>query len=584
MKTEWNLELLYKNDNDPQIKKDLNQIDKTVDNFVKKYSLNSKYLNSVKTLLKALQDYELIFSQSITFKPYQYFHFRKDLDCNNKKAVSELNKLEDFYNTLFNKVVFFKLNLGKLSKAKQEQYLKHKDLSKYHYLLKNIFENSKYDLSEKEEQILNLMSQPGHSMWVNGVDKVLSNQEITFKKKKISTYEAISMCSSLNKKDRDTLRKLINQKFYEASDFAEAEINAVNTTKKITDSLRAYEKPYSKTVRNYENEDETVKNLVDVTTKYFRISNKFYKLKAKILKLDKLKYSDRSAKIGGLRQKFDIQSAIKITKDAFAKVDKKYVDIFESFLKNGQIDFSAKKGKTGGAYCSSSYGLPTFVLLNHADNMSSVRTLAHEMGHAFHSELTNTEQPQIYAEYSYSVAETASTLFENFVFEEIYEKLNDKEKIIALHNKIGDDVSTIFRQIACFNFENEMHELSRKEGYLSKDSLARLMNKHMQKYLGPVFDLEEEDGYFWVNWGHLRKPFYVYAYAFGALISNSMYAKYKEDNSFLEKIEEFLKAGGSKKPENIFSDIGIDIRNPEFFESGLKLIEKDIKELERLVG
>ncbi len=240
-------------------------------------------------------------------------------------------------------------------------------------------------------------------------------------------------------------------------------------------------------------------------------------------------------------------------------------------------------GKRGGAYCWGAYGLPTVVLLNHTNNFNSVMTLAHEMGHAFHTEMSHTQSP-IYADYTTSVAETASTLFENFVFDEVFETLSKKEKIIALHDKINGSVSTIFRQIACFNFEKELHEKIRREGYLSKENIASLMNKHMKSYLGPVFEMREDDGYFFVNWSHIRRYFYVYSYAYGALISDALYLEYKKDNNFKEKIEEFLKAGGSKSPEDIFCDIGINIRDPKFFENGLKVIEEDIKRLEKLVG
>jgi oligoendopeptidase F len=106
----------------------------------------------------------------------------------------------------------------------------------------------------------------------------------------------------------------------------------------------------------------------------------------------------------------------------------------------------------------------------------------------------------------------------------------------------------------------------------------------MKNYLGPLFDLKEEDGYFFVNWSHIRRFFYVYSYAYGCLISNTLYQEYKKDKKFKDKIEQFLKAGGSKSPEDIFADIGIDIRNPKFFENGLKLIEEDVKRLEKLVG
>jgi oligoendopeptidase F len=203
------------------------------------------------------------------------------------------------------------------------------------------------------------------------------------------------------------------------------------------------------------------------------------------------------------------------------------------------------------------------------------------MGHSFHTKLSDT-QPYIYKDYTIATAEVASTLFENFVFDEMFSKMSKKEKIVALHNKINDSITTIFRQIACFNFEKELHETVREKGGMSKEEIAVLLNKHMQAYLGPVFKLEKDDGYSFVSWMHLRRFFYVYSYAFGALISDALYLMYKKDKNFEIKIREFMSAGGSASPEDIFGSIGIDIRNPKFFELGLKKIEKDIEELERL--
>jgi oligoendopeptidase F len=221
------------------------------------------------------------------------------------------------------------------------------------------------------------------------------------------------------------------------------------------------------------------------------------------------------------------------------------------------------------------------VMLNHTEDIQAVSTMAHEMGHAFHSELSKSQSP-IYQDYTISVAEVASTLFENFAFEEMLGKLSEKEKVIALHNQINDDVSTIFRQIACFNFELELHKTIREKGSIPKEEIAKMLNKHMKSYLGPIMKLTDNDGYFFVKWSHIRNFFYVYSYAYGQIISKALYARYKEDKSFLSKIEQFLSAGGSKSPEQIFKDIGIDVSKPEFFEAGLKQVEADIKLLEQL--
>lgn len=583
IKTAWDFKLFYKNDTDPQIEGDVQIFTKAIDFFELKYKNKTDYLNDSKKLLQICEAYESLWAMSEATKPLRYFNLRKDIDANNKIAQAKLNELSEIYTKLENKIIFFRLNLGKVSKQQQTLFLKDASLQKFHYFLKNVFEKAQYKLSEQEEKIINLLSKPAQEMWVSGFSKVLSNQEIIYKGKKIPINQAFGLLSELATKDRRTLAGLINKKLIDVSDFAEAEINAVVSKKKITDELRGYEKPYSATIKSYQNEDATVENLVKVVTDNFKISQRFFKIKAKLLKEKKLQYADRLAKAGDSKTKFTFETTVELLRSAFSKFDQKYTDIFNSYLCDGKIDVYPKKGKKGGAYCWGTYGLPTVVLLNHSDNFASVKTLGHEMGHAFHSELSQTQTP-IYAGYTISVAEVASTLFENFVFEEIFETLSDKEKIIALHNKINDTISTVFRQIACFNFEKELHEKIRANGYVAKEEIAKMLNTHMKSYLGPIFDLKDEDGYFFVSWSHIRRFFYVYSYAFGSLISDALFAEYKKDKNFKVKIEQFLSAGDSKSPEDIFADIGIDIRNPDFFKKGLKIIEDDIKKLEKLVG
>jgi oligoendopeptidase F len=250
-------------------------------------------------------------------------------------------------------------------------------------------------------------------------------------------------------------------------------------------------------------------------------------------------------------------------------------------LKNGRIDIFPKKGKKGGAFCSGGINIPTIVLLNHLPDLDSVMTMAHEMGHAIHTEYSKQNLP-IYQDYTISAAEVASTFFENIIFEEIFAKLSDSEKVIALHDRIQDYVSTVFRQIGCFNFELDLHTELRAKGSLSGAEIAALHNKNMSAYLGKTVVMKENDGYMFVDWGHIRNYFYVYSYAYGILISRAMYEKYKADNTYIEKVKQFMVAAGSMSPDDIFKSIGIDTSKPEFFEQGLLSIKKDIERLDKL--
>jgi oligoendopeptidase F len=219
------------------------------------------------------------------------------------------------------------------------------------------------------------------------------------------------MYSDLPTKQRRELYAKIIEAEKSNSDFAEAEINAVYNYKKILDEKRGYKHSYSETILSYENDEKSIIPFVNLVTKNFSISKRFYKLHTKLLKEKKILYADKNAKIGTIDKKFDFETSVSFVRNAFAEVDQKYADILDSFLAQGQIDVYPKKGKSGGAFCWSTGDNPIYVLLNHTENILSVETLAHEMGHAIHYHLAKAQPPH-YQDFTLSTAETASTFFE----------------------------------------------------------------------------------------------------------------------------------------------------------------------------
>lgn len=579
-KTEWDLSHIYNGNVKAKVKKDNTAVERGYKIFASKYGKNKNYLKNPIVLKRALEEYEELLYTLASSRPYMYYAYRKNLDSQDNEAVAELAKLTDFHAKLANQIKFFPLEIGKIPKKTQKKFLKDNKLSSFKYLLQKIFENAKYRLSESEEKIMTLKETPAQGMWISGFSRLLNKQMMSFKGKNIPVSKAIGLMPSLNIKDRRVLHDSIMAIFENIADFAESEINAIVTDKKINDELRGYKRPYEATVLEYENDLKTVENLLEAVNNNMRIAHRFYKLKAKMLGQKKLCYADRNAKLGEVKTKIPLERAIKRTIESFNSADPMFGNFVREMFEKGLVDVFPKKGKTGGAFCSHAFGLPTYVLLNHAGDFRSLATLAHEMGHALHTEFSKKQRP-FYEDYTIATAEVASTFFENLVFESALENVSREEKIILLHDKISDDISTIFRQIACFNFENELHQFIRKEGFLPKEKIVELMNKHMQKYLGPVFDLKSKDGYFFVHWSHIRRFFYVYSYAFGNIISSALYQSYKEDKTKIKDVVKFLSAGSSDSPENIFRGIGI---NPDkkFFEKGLEKVEKDISELERL--
>lgn len=580
-KTEWNLSLLYSSHTDPQIEVDCAQLEATYANFARTYN-GVDFTRSEETLGKALKDWEELTRTAGTWKPVFYFQLAFEMNSEDTVAQERATFLEQRLQKSANEIVFFTLEIGKIEPDVQARYLASERLAPYRYFLKQIFENSRFDLSLKEEQLLGLIHTPAVGMWRDLFSKQETKKLVTFRGEEMTLSRAIDMVAELPLDGRRELATVVMNAFKELAPYAEGELNALYTYKKITDELRGYTRPDEATIRSYQNEIQTIDTLTQVVTGHFKVAHQFYDLKARVLKLDILKYEDRAASFGVTTKEYTFEESVDILRASFAQVGQKYVDHLNAYLENGQIDVYPRKGKTSGGFCISSQITPTFILLNHVNTFRSVTTFAHEMGHAFHGELSDV-QPPLYRDYTISIAEVASTLFENLAYETVFDTLTPEEKIISLHDRINGLISLIFRQVAVYNFEKELHAQVRARGFVQAPAISELMNTHMGAYLGPRFALEEKDGYYWVGWSHIRRYFYVYSYAFGSIISTSLWAQYKKDPTFWTKIEQFLSAGGSDTPENIFKAIGVDITKPDFFASGLAYIESEIKRLEVLL-
>lgn len=583
-KTEWDFSKLYKSDTDPRIEADVTAIEAEFKSFAKKYS-NKKYLSSPSAILKVLKDWERL--QEVAFaKPVWFLDRSNDIDSLNLKRKAKADLLTGRIRKAGNDVIFFTLSLSKLDVKLQKQILADKNFAPYKYYLIKLFESGKHLLSEPEEKIINLKNQVTYDMWVDAQSNLLSKQQVNFRDKDISISEAMSMRHQLGYEERHELHGKIIPILKSISHMAEAEIVAVYTDKKIDDELRGYKNPYQATVEGYENDLETVENLVKVVNSNMKIANNFFKARAKLLGLKKLSPADLYAPVvKGNEKKLELQEILNKAIESFNKIKPEYANYIKSYAEKGQIDFLPKKGKRGGAYCASGISIPTYVMLNVVGSIDDVCTLSHEMGHAIHAELSDIQPSALYKGHTISVAEVASTFFEQLVIDDLIDNAeSDEERLRLLDEKMKGDIGTIFRQISYFNYELLMHNKIREKGGISKEEMAEMFIKETKNFVGPILDAKEDDGYVFISIPHFRYFFYVYSYALGQIISRALCVKYKADNTFIEKVEEFLKAGQSMSPRDIFLKTGIDIADPKFIQAGLDAIAGDVKKYEGIVN
>ncbi len=582
IKTEWDLKKhYYQSETDPQIEADIKAIEAAYTAFAKKFA-GKDFTSTPEKLAAALKAEDALMAIPAS-KPILYFWYRQTLDASDQKAEQQINLISDRLTKIGNQTIFFSLAIGKIPKATQKLYLKDPTLEPYRYLLTQIFETAKHNLTEAEEKIMSLKSTPARSLWVNGTDKILNKRSITYKKKSMPLNEAIEKVSAIDVAERPKLWAVVRDELKSLSEIAENEMNAIVIDKKINDELRGYTKPYQATVQSYENDLTAVEALVEsISTKGFALSRKFYELKAKAHGVSSLPYASKYDPLGA-EIHIPYAEATDICRDVFYGVKNEYGEFFDEMLKGGNIDVYPRKNRSGGAFMSSDTNIPIFVFLNQVDTFKSLETLAHEMGHALHSHRSKAAQPARYQDYSTTTAETASTLFENLVFDSVYRQSDDATRFTLMHDRLTRDISTIQRQIAFFNFEREMHMLIRTQGAASKEELAALLVKQLKAHLGKGIDVADDDGYSFVYIGHFRAMFYVYSYAYGLLMSSLMSQNYIADNSYATQIDKFLTSGGNNTVENIFKSIGIDAHKLETFETSLASLEKNVNEFGRLL-
>jgi len=588
MKTKWNLNLLYKNISDPNIDKDIKRSIKEVNEFVKKWKTNKEYIKEPNTLYIALREFEKLSEDpGICTKPSYYIFLQRALDQENPKLKAKENKLHDISLELENSIQFFLLNISKISKSKQNAFLNYPKLEIYKHFLQHLFNVSKYTLSDKEEKIFNLKSKTSYGNWVDMISELLSKQMFNVKNEEGKmievSYNEVGKYLNSQKKD---VREYAAEEFYKINEryaeIAEFEINSILENKKINDTYRKIKRVDTERLLDNDIEEEVVDTLREVVTKNFDISKRYYKLKAKILKQNKLAYFERGVPIGDIAKKFTFEKSFEIVRNTFGKLDRHFEDILNKYCSEGRYDVYPKKGKDGGAFCiSTGSKYPTYILLNHNEKLQDILTIAHESGHAIHSEYSNKQNP-LNQGHSTATAEVASTFFEDFVLSDVKDEFSKKEKTSLMLKKLEDDISSIFRQIACYNFELELHNSFRKEGYLSKERISEIFCKEMNKYLGDSVSIDKHMELGWLYWSHIRSFFYTYSYASGLLISKYLQNIVREDKRNINMVKEFLKAGNSKSPKDIFKDLNVDITKKEFWIRSLDESRKQLEELESI--
>jgi oligoendopeptidase F len=360
--------------------------------------------------------------------------------------------------------------------------------------------------------------------------------------------------------------------------------NTLIYDKSVDDRLRKY--PHWLASRNLSNEasDESVMALIQAVHARYDIAQRWYKLKARLLGVERLKDYDRSATVAASEPLFSYSEARNMVIDTYTEFSAEAGAITRRFFDERWIDAPVRENKRGGAFCATVSGVHPYVMLNFTARRRDVLTIAHELGHGLHSALA-AKQGVFHQSTPLTVAETASVFGETLVFERLLAASTDEQaRLELLAGRIDDAIATVFRQIAMNRFEHLVHTRRRDGGELSVEDFSNAWVESQSEMLGD--SVEITDGYrsWWSYIPHfINTPGYVYAYAYGQLLALSVYGRYRQEGeSFVPSYLEMLGAGGSREPERLGEIVGIDLADPGFWDAGLKLVDHQLIAAEQL--
>ena len=538
----------------------------------------------VQKFFEFIKEYEN--SSRIAYRISQFAGLWFSEDTQNQDAQVFQAKVQQFMSELENRIIFMKLWWKSLSDEEATRFLE--QAGDFEYWLKQIRKYKPYTLSEPEEKIINLKDVTGSNsfkrLYSTITNRYVFTVEVDGETKKLNRGELMAL---VFQKDPD-LRARAYQELYrvygeDGPILAQIYQALVRDFNNENINLRGYPTPIS--WRNLGNDipDEVVNTLLDVAQQNTSIFQRYFKLKANLLNIPKLKRYDIYAPVTSSNKEYDFNYAVNLVKKTFHEFSPQLADLAIRVLKENHLDSEVRANKRSGAFCSySDPKLTPYVLVNYNKRFTDITTLAHELGHAIHGMLA--EHHTVFDFHaSLPLAETASTFSEMLITDKVLSQESDENiKLDILFSQVAESYATIMRQIFFALFEREAHSMIVNDA--SVDELSEAYMKNLENQFGDSLELSEEFKWEWVSIPHIYDyPFYVYAYSFGQLLVLALYKQYKiEGEAFKDKFLDILSAGGSASPIDILAKAGIDIRLGSFWQGGFDVISEMIDKLEQL--
>jgi oligoendopeptidase F len=580
----WDLEPLVDGAGESGVGALLDEADRGASAFAERYAgrvaeLDGAGLAAAVAELAALAD--------LVGRAGSYASLRFSVDTADPANGALLQLVQERGTAIETKLLFFDLEWAAVDDARADELLRADGLDQARHHLRTIRRYRPHLLTEPEEKLLAEKSVTGREAWSRLFSEVTSAITVDLEgaPEPVALDVALAQLASPDRELRAQISERVTAALEPTLRIRAYIFNTLLADKSVDDRLRSY--PTWLSSRNLANEasDESVAALVEAVRDAYEIPRRWYRLKARLLGVERLADYDRMASVAGEEPDVDWDDARDTVLSSFTDFSTVMGDGARRFFDERWIDAPVRPGKRGGAFCA--YTVPSvhpYVMLNYTAKRRDVLTLAHELGHGLHAYLA-IDRGVFEQHTPLTVCETASVFGETLVFRRLLDAAETPEsRLSLLAENIEGSIATVFRQVAMNRFEGLVHTARREQGELSVEAFGDLWAQSQQELLGDAVEVTGNYRSWWSYVPHfIGSPGYVYAYAYGQLLALSVYGRYlAEGESFVPRYLEMLAAGGSRSPEDLAAIAGLDLTDPGFWGAGLDLVRDQLERAEQV--
>ena len=577
----WDLSDLYAAPDAPEVQSDLERAAAVATTLADEFKGRLGDLDA-DALAEMIARYEQL--EECLGRAMSYAQLLHAADTEDAQIGRFFQTVQERVNEISAKVLFVTLELNRIEEASLEAKLAASDrLARYRPWIRDVRNFRPHQLDDEIERVLHEKTVTGRRAWTRLFDETMGALRFPCDGRQLTSAEIFDLLQDHDRSTREGAARAIAEVLGRHVRLFALITNTLAKDKQLEDGWRKFPRPISSRNLGNQVEDEVVDALISaVRAAYPRLSHRYYELKARWLGLDRLEYWDRNAPFPEDSDKRVAWPDAKvIVLEAYRRFSPTLAEIVDRFFARGWIDAALRPGKDAGAFCHPTVpSVHPYVLMNYQGRPRDVMTLAHELGHGVHQTLAAGQGP-LMAGTPLTLAETASVFGEQLTFRALLEAEADPvQRRIMLAGKIEDGLNTVVRQIAFVEFERRLHD-ARRQAELTADELGALWLEVQTESLGPAFRFDESYRVYWSYIPHfIHVPFYVYAYAFGDCLVNSLYAVYQaEPEGFEARYLELLRAGGTRRHKELLAPFGLDATDPEFWAKGLAVMEAMIEQL-----